>query len=55
MVPPKKRMNTTVVAIQKGPYKSGFPSKTSRKLALGYKAAQHLDRTDEVSTSKNCA
>lgn len=54
MVPPRKRMNTTVVAIQKGPYRSGLPSSTSRKLARGYRAAQHLPRTAEVSTSKYC-
>jgi hypothetical protein len=55
MVPPRNRMKTTVVAIQSGPYRSGFPSSTSRKLARGYSAAQHLCRTADVSTSKNCA
>lgn len=55
MVPPRNRMRTTVVAIQKGPYRSGFPSSTSRKLARGYRAAQHRASTLDVSTSKNCA
>lgn len=55
MVPPMKRMKMTVVAIQKGPYKSGFPSSTSRKLARGYSAAQQRLSTADVSTSKNCA
>lgn len=55
IVPPRKRIRTTVVAIQNGPYKSGFPSKTSRKFARGNKAAQQRDRTADVSTSKNCA
>lgn len=35
MVPVRKRMKTTVVAIQKGPYRSGFPSRMSRKGARG--------------------
>lgn len=35
MVPVKKRITTTVVAIQIGPYKSAFPSSTSRKLVRG--------------------
>jgi len=35
IVPPKNRIKTTVVAIQNGPYKSGFPSRTSRKFARG--------------------
>lgn len=48
-------MRTTVVAIQNGPYRSGFPSNTSRKFARGNKAAQQRDRTADVSTSKNCA
>ena len=55
MVPPRNKMKTTVVAIQNGPYKSGLPSSTSRKLARGNSAAQHRDSTDDVSTSKNCA
>jgi hypothetical protein len=54
MVPPRNRIRTTVVAIQNGPYKSGLPSSTSRKLARGYSEAQQRDRTADVSTSKNC-
>lgn len=37
------------------PYRSGFPSNTSRKFALGNSAAQHRRITSFVSTSKNCA
>lgn len=55
IVPPKNRIRTTVVAIQNGPYKSGFPSSTSRKLARGYRDAQQRCSTADVSTSKNCA
>ena len=35
MVPVRNRITTTVVAIHTGPYRSGFPSSTSRKLARG--------------------
>lgn len=53
IVPVKKRIITTVVAIQNGPYKSGFPSRTSRKLERGYTAAMQRRTTSLVSTSKN--
>ncbi len=53
MVPLRNRIKTTVVAIQKGPYRSALPSSTSRKLARGYSAAQHRASTADVSTSKN--
>lgn len=55
IVPPKNKIRTTVVAIQKGPYRSGLPSRTSRKLSRGHKAAQQRASTELVSTSKNCA
>src|SRR5690242_3089814 len=35
IVPVRNRITTTVVAIHTGPYRSGFPSSTSRKLARG--------------------
>ena len=55
IVPVRNRITTTVVAIQNGPYRSGFPSRTSRKLLRkGKSAAQQRRRTDSVSTSKNC-
>jgi hypothetical protein len=53
MVPLTNKINTTVVAIQNGPYRSGFPSSTSRKFARGYNAAPQRVSTEEVSTSKN--
>ena len=46
-------VDTTDVVIQNGPYRSGFPSSTSRKFWRGKREAQERRRTSVVSTSKN--
>lgn len=47
------KTKTTVVAIQKGPYKSGEPLMMSRKFSLGITLAKQRSMTCAVSTSKN--